>query len=172
LPIILNIAASSENIDEWRTAPAVIDETVRIVKIFLESHREEIRLSVHGRSDQEIGADIIAEFLGWKESRIRHSLERLGLIDRGELDSELKEEHALRYAPPKSSLPLKEVVIGRRSWAEARLGELLKGIPAKYVSSGRGTIEKQPSLPPGIDKKTSHEPGGSRIRTARGKKVF
>ena len=40
-------------------------------------------------------------------------------------------------------------------WAEARLGELLGGIDKKYVSSGKGTIEKLPSLPPGIDKKTS-----------------
>ena len=41
-------------------------------------------------------------------------------------------------------------------WAEARLGELLREIPDKYVSSGRGTIEKQPSLPSGITKKQSH----------------
>ncbi len=41
-------------------------------------------------------------------------------------------------------------------WAEARLGELLDKIKQKYVSSGRGTIEKQPSLPPGINKKQSH----------------
>ena len=40
--------------------------------------------------------------------------------------------------------------------AEAKLGELLKVIPKKYVSSGKGTIEKLPSLPSGITKKQSH----------------
>ena len=42
-------------------------------------------------------------------------------------------------------------------YAEARLGELLKGIPRNIESSGRGTIETKPSLPPGINKRTSHQ---------------
>jgi site-specific DNA-methyltransferase (adenine-specific) len=40
--------------------------------------------------------------------------------------------------------------------AEAKLGALLKVIPKKYISSGKGTIEKLPSLPLGITKKQSH----------------
>jgi len=41
--------------------------------------------------------------------------------------------------------------------AEAKLGELLKQIPKKYESSGRGRIEKRKSLPRGISYKMSHE---------------
>jgi len=37
------------------------------------------------------------------------------------------------------------------------LGELLGAIKPNIESSGRGTIEKKPSLPVGIDKRTSHQ---------------
>ena len=42
-------------------------------------------------------------------------------------------------------------------YAEARLGEMLAKNPHKYVSYGRGTIEKQKTLPPGVTKRTSHQ---------------
>lgn len=41
--------------------------------------------------------------------------------------------------------------------AEAKLGEMLAAIEPNIESSGRGTIVKHTSLPPGIDKKMSHE---------------
>jgi len=41
-------------------------------------------------------------------------------------------------------------------FAEARLGGMLEKRPPIIESSGRGTIEKKPSLPSGIDKKQSY----------------
>jgi hypothetical protein len=40
---------------------------------------------------------------------------------------------------------------------DVRLGELLAKRPLNIESSGRGTIEKKPSLPIGVTKAVSHQ---------------
>ena len=80
--VMIQIMAN-ENMEEYRTGPAIIDETVRVAKKYLEEHPEEKPLSVHGRSDQAVGADVICKFLGWNETRVRFSLERLNLEKSG-----------------------------------------------------------------------------------------
>lgn len=82
---------ANENMDDWKLGPKVIDETVRVTKRFLEEHPEEIHLVAGRRSDQGIGAQTISKFLGWNETRVRYSLERLHLIDEGVLDREAVE---------------------------------------------------------------------------------
>jgi hypothetical protein len=79
---------ANENMEDWKTSPGVIDETVRVAKRFLEEHPEEKRLVCHGRADQGIGSPAISEFLGWDKTRVAHSLERLGLIDEGIVEPE------------------------------------------------------------------------------------
>ena len=61
---------ASENDEGWSTSVAVVDETVRATKKFLEEHSELIQLPAHGRSDQEVGAKTISQFLNanWNES--------------------------------------------------------------------------------------------------------
>ena len=88
---------ANENMDEWKTSPGVIDETVRATRKFLEEHPEEKKkLYAHGRITIT-GAPMIAKFLGWDEDektgawnpdRIRYALERLGLIDEGIIEPE------------------------------------------------------------------------------------
>lgn len=89
---------ANENMEDWKTSPGVIDETVRVAKRFLEEHPEEIHLAFHGRSDQGIGAKVISGFLGWDYTKVQHSLERLGLIDEGIVDQE-----AVRSLPTERS---------------------------------------------------------------------
>jgi ParB-like chromosome segregation protein Spo0J len=94
---------ANENMDEWKTSPGVIDETVRATRKFLEEHPEEKKkLYAHGRITIT-GAPMIAKFLGWDEDektgawnpdRIRYALERLGLIDEG-----IVEPEAIRNLP-------------------------------------------------------------------------
>ena len=79
---------ANENMDEWKTNPAVIDETVKAAKKFLEGHPQERQLLAHGRADQPIGAPAISEFLGWNEHKVRYSLERLGMIGEGKIEPE------------------------------------------------------------------------------------
>jgi len=79
---------ANENMDEWKTNPTVIDETVKATKKFLEGHPEEKKkLSPHGRTTLT-GARMIAAFLGWNEYKVQYSLERLGMIDEGIVEPE------------------------------------------------------------------------------------
>jgi hypothetical protein len=75
--------------EQQRVGPKVIDETVRVTKRFLEEHPEEIaKVSPTGETGKKLGAIIISRFLGWNETRVHYSLERLKLIDKGILDKE------------------------------------------------------------------------------------
>jgi hypothetical protein len=69
---------------------AIIDETVKVAKKFLEDHPEEA--GKYGdiskmRHDASIGASFIAKFLGWNKVKVTYSLERLNLIDTGATDT-------------------------------------------------------------------------------------
>lgn len=87
---------ANENLQASRTSPVIIDETVRVAKKFLEEHPEEVTkygdLSKTNRGAptgaSNIGRVIISKFLGWKTTRVQYSLERLNLIDEGELSPE------------------------------------------------------------------------------------
>ena len=88
---------ANENMDDWKLGPKVIDETIRVTKRFLEEHPEEakkigmLKSVPVGTEVIKVGLDIIARFLGWNETRVRYSLERLHLIDEGVLDKEAVE---------------------------------------------------------------------------------
>ena len=112
--VMIQIMAN-ENMEEYRTGPAIIDETVRVAKKYLEEHPEEKPLSVHGRSDQAVGADVICKFLGWNETRVRFSLERLnleksGMVNRQAINKLPTERSARDFvkAAQKWELPVEE----------------------------------------------------------------
>ena len=79
---------ANENMEDWKTSPGVVDETVRAAKKFLEEHPEEVKkLCFHGRITM-VGSSVISAFLGWDKTRISHALERLGLIEDGVMEPE------------------------------------------------------------------------------------
>lgn len=80
---------ANENMDEWKTTPQVIDETVRVTKQFLEAHPEEtIKVVPTGTTPGFVGKSAIARFLNWNEHRVSYSLERLHLIEDKIIDAE------------------------------------------------------------------------------------
>ena len=89
-----NIMAN-ENMEEWRLGPKVIDETVRVTKKFLEENLEEAKKYSQLEKVRDnvplIGVSCISRFLGWNNTRVSYSLERLHLIDEGVLDKEAVE---------------------------------------------------------------------------------
>ena len=101
---------ANENMDEWKVSPAVIDETVRVAKQFLEKHPEEIKTknpihkkSIHNAEDKiyywSILAYQIAEFLGWGEHKVWDSLDTISAIEKGEVDEEaIKDMPTERHA--------------------------------------------------------------------------
>ena len=76
---------ANENMEEYRTGPAIIDETVRVAKKYLEEHPEESPLPLRGAV---AGREIVASFLNWPESRVGYSLERLNLEKSGMVNRE------------------------------------------------------------------------------------
>lgn len=82
---------ANENMEEWRTLPAVIDETVRVAKQFLDGHPEEVKKIGQPKKSRSIGRDLIARFLGWPPARVQFALERLGMVDAGKLDKKAVE---------------------------------------------------------------------------------
>ena len=112
--VMIQIMAN-ENMEEYRTGPAIIDETVRVAKKYLEEHPEEVELSLHGRTDQPVGVRTIASFLGWPESRVSYSLERLnleksGMVNRQAINKLPTERSARDFikAAQKWELPVEE----------------------------------------------------------------
>ncbi len=84
---------ANENDESWGTSPKVIDETVRVTKEFLDEHPDSIKIAVSRRSKDYKRNPLafqISDFLGgnWTEHRVCFSLERLGLIEKGELDKD------------------------------------------------------------------------------------
>lgn len=79
---------ANENMDEWKTSPGVIDETVRAARDFLADHPEELKKLGQARDSLPAGGELVARFLGWDKRRVSYSLERLGLIDEGIVEPE------------------------------------------------------------------------------------
>ena len=89
--VMIQIMAN-ENMEEYRTGPAIIDETVRVAKKYLEEHPEEkMNLSAVDErlrsKNYPIGAKVISAFLNWPETRVSYSLERLNLEKSGMVSS-------------------------------------------------------------------------------------
>ena len=84
---------ANENDESWAITPGIIDETVRITKEFLFSPRGERFIKTIKpvwKKDYRYSSKAyqIAEFLGgnWGEKRVYYSLERLGMIEKDEID--------------------------------------------------------------------------------------
>jgi hypothetical protein len=123
---------SRENAEEWACPIAAIDDAVKAVRDHMTTHRDSFRDNLSSTPDQDkrfrIGAKVIAEFMGKKEGTVRSSLERLNLIESGEVDSEALykmpssaaaerfaravKEHNLKYECQK--LVADKIVAGRR----------------------------------------------------------
>jgi hypothetical protein len=73
---------ANENMQEYSTSPATIDETVKVAKKFLEENPNELKK--YGEYQKgSVGANYVSRFLNWPESRIHYSLQRLNLIESG-----------------------------------------------------------------------------------------
>lgn len=86
---------ANENMDDWKTTPGVIDETVRVAKEFLESHPDEAKKygdPAKIKHHTSMGVSFISKFLHWPESRVNFSLERLNLIEEKIIDKEAIEK--------------------------------------------------------------------------------
>ena len=101
---------ANENMEEYRTGPAIIDETVRVAKKYLEEHPEETGGSMEPGSKRSISS-----FLNWPESRVSYSLERLnleksGMVNRQAINKLPTERSARDFvkAAQKWELPVEE----------------------------------------------------------------
>jgi hypothetical protein len=81
-----------ENMEEWKTNPSILDETVKASKRFLESNPEELKnlRDVDGNGGvcghTPVGHRILAKFIGVTENKVQLSLERLKLANEGIID--------------------------------------------------------------------------------------
>lgn len=91
-PTMIRIMAN-ENDENWGTNPKIINETVRITKIYLENHLEIVENLLGRTPVLPIGAMIISKFLGgnWYTRRVKYALERLGFGESKEIDTEATE---------------------------------------------------------------------------------
>lgn len=115
--VMIQIMAN-ENMEEYRTGPAIIDETVRVAKKYLEEHPEEaIKYGDLSKMkhDSSVGRSSISRFLNWPESRVSYSLERLnlersGMVNRQAINKLPTERSARDFvkAAQKWELPVEE----------------------------------------------------------------
>jgi ParB/RepB/Spo0J family partition protein len=120
---------ANENMDEWKTTPAVIDETVKVTKQFLEDHPEEKKkILVHGK-ESLVGAIMISEFLNWNQSRVSHSLERLKMINDDTIDKEVIDSFPTERAARNFISNVKEFDIPK---------EKQKAVADRYKETGSG----------------------------------
>ena len=82
---------ANENMESSNTSIAIVDETIRATKKFLEDNPNEAKKLSAYRRLNTVGANVIKDFLGWDETRVRYSLERINQIDCGELSREAVE---------------------------------------------------------------------------------
>jgi ParB-like chromosome segregation protein Spo0J len=78
---------ANENMQEYSTSPATIDETVKVAKKFLEENPD-VAKSYGGRPGHRIGYLTIKGFLNWPEDRVQGSINRLNLIESGTVSKE------------------------------------------------------------------------------------
>ena len=85
--LMLKIMAN-ENMEEWQSSVAVIDETVRAtIKFLMHPDADEI-----GKKHPDyIGIDEISEFLGWNIGRVMNSFARINAIEQHNIDKKAVE---------------------------------------------------------------------------------
>jgi hypothetical protein len=124
---------ANENMDEWKTTPAVIDETVKVTKQFLEEHPEEAakcgQPEKSNKNDGSMGLSIISRFLGWNESRVKYSLERLKMIKDDTIDKEVIDSFPTERAARNFVSNVKEFDIPK---------EKQKAVAERYKETGSG----------------------------------
>jgi ParB-like chromosome segregation protein Spo0J len=105
---------ANENMQEYATSPATIDETVKVAKKFLEDNPEELK-KYQKYSLQNPTAIGIATFLNWVDRRVSASLDRLNLIESGTVSkaaiNQLPTDNAARSftkAAAKWELPIED----------------------------------------------------------------
>jgi len=91
---------ANENDESWGTSPKIINETVRVTKIFLEEHPEIVKgllkkgayraTDINDLNKSLVGRMIISRFLGgnWDHNRVTSALEWLGFGKRKDIDTE------------------------------------------------------------------------------------
>lgn len=132
--IMIKIMAN-ENMDEWKTSVKIIDETVRVTKLFLEQHPEEKikaenELAIHGlQKGISKESQIIGEFLKWGAMRIGYSLERLKLIDSDIIDKDIIESLPTERAARDFVSAVKKYNLPK---------EKHKSVVEKYLQTDRG----------------------------------
>lgn len=126
---------SRENADEWACPIAAIDDAVKAVRDHLNANRDAARELLSSSGDEvkrvRIGAPLIAEFMGKKEGTVQLSLERLSLIERGEVDREAlylmpSAAAAERFARAVKDYNLKkenQKIVAEKIVADRRFGE-------------------------------------------------
>ena len=72
--LMLKIMAN-ENMEEWQSSVAVIDETIRATKEFLGKFQE-----------KKVTAKLVAEFLGWESWKVEYSYSRINAIEKSGVD--------------------------------------------------------------------------------------
>lgn len=78
---------ANENMEEYRTSPAIIDETVKVARQFLMDNPVVLNeVLLVNKTGKELGATVIARFLNWSVDRVSGSLVRLNLVSSGLLD--------------------------------------------------------------------------------------
>ena len=91
---------ANENMEAWTALPRVIDETVRVTKLFLEEHPEEAKSHWGStRPMEQVTMAVISSFLNWPDSRVKYSLERLHLIENNKIDREARREAMSKTTP-------------------------------------------------------------------------
>ena len=110
--VMIQIMAN-ENMEEYRTGPAIIDETVRVAKKYLEEHPEEAE--PYYTQKKMVSIDAISRFLNWPSTRVQFSLERLnleksGMVNRQAINKLPTERSARDFvkAAQKWELPVEE----------------------------------------------------------------
>lgn len=92
---------ANENMQEWSHSIGVIDETVKVAKEYLENNTQ--LFSGKKSNNNKLGANDIANFLGWNHNKVSQSLKRLNLINEGIIEKEAVESlpsatHAEEFA--------------------------------------------------------------------------
>lgn len=105
---------ANENAEEYKATPEIIDDTVRVAREFLQRQTK--------TPAGEISASDIAQFLSgsWTEAKVRVSLQRLGLFDRGTI----RREQLKGLAPAASRSVQREVGHVARTMLQAETADL------------------------------------------------
>jgi hypothetical protein len=156
---------ANENDESWGTSPQIIDETVRVTKKFLEEHpgilRELGQVKKSGRMQQDfmVGEVLISRFLdgNWNRYRIKYSLERLGLIESGEIDKEsiesmpsgraaidfVKAVKQIKNVTPEQQKKAAKKIVDTQSYGESAVKSALLDEKYKHRESQKDKEEKQ-----------------------------